>query len=75
MIEKCKTCPRYDHDNDRYRNKLWCIFSCEDFQTDQARKIFEYNRAVSGEEFDTKELYEHGKKVSGSGWKNEICER
>lgn len=36
---------------------------------DQSRRIFAYNRVVSGEEFDTTEMFEHGKKVVGSGWK------
>ena len=70
-IEKCRTCEKYDHVNKRMRNKLRCMVGCEEFKEDQTRKAFEYNRAVSGEEFDTKELYEHGNKIFGSGWKGE----
>lgn len=70
-IDKCNTCSRYDHKNNRMRNKLRCMIECEEFQLDQARRIFEYNRAVSGDNFDTEPIYEHGNQVFGSGWKNE----
>ena len=70
-IEKCNTCSEYDHKNDCMRNKLRCMFKCEDLKLFQARRAFEYNRAVSGDNFDTEPMYEHGKQVFGSGWKNE----
>jgi len=66
-IDKCKTCDRYDHSNMRQKNKLRCMFSCDELQTYQAKKAFQYNRAVSGDSFDTEVMYEHGKKVIGSG--------
>lgn len=69
-IEKCKSCDKFNHDKKCMKNKLRCMFKCEEYISDQSRKSFEYNRTVSGEEFDTKELYEHGKKVAGSGWKS-----
>lgn len=68
-IEKCKSCDRYNHDKMCMRNKLRCMFKCEEYIANQSRRIFAYNRAVSGEEFDTTEMFEHGKKVVGSGWK------
>jgi len=43
------------------------MFSCDELQTYQAKKAFQYNRAVSGDSFDTEVMYEHGKKVIGSG--------
>ena len=70
-IEKCKTCDKFDHENQKMRNKLRCMITCEELQKEQSRKAFEYNRAVSGDDFDTQELFEHGKKVFGSGWKVE----
>ncbi len=70
-IDKCNTCSRYDHKNNRMRNKLRCMFQCEEYILDQARRAFEYNRAVSGDDFDIKSIYEHGKQVFGSGWKND----
>lgn len=70
MIEKCKECKNWDIDDSKPKNKIKCVFSCDEYQEYQSRKIFEYNRAVSGDEFDTTELHEHGKKVYGSGWKN-----
>ena len=71
-IDKCNTCSEYDHKNDCMRNKLRCIFKREDLQLDQARKAFEYNRAISGDNSDTELIHEHGKQVFGSGWKNEL---
>lgn len=68
-IEKCRTCEKYDHTNKRMRNKLRCMVGCEEYIQDQSKKAFEYNRAVSGDKFDTEEIYEHGQKVFGSGWK------
>jgi hypothetical protein len=70
-IEKCDACSRYDHKNDRMKNKLKCMFQCEEYKLDQARRAFEYNRVVSGDNFDTEIMYEHGKQVFGSGCKNE----
>ena len=38
-IDKCGTCERYDHGNDRMRNELQCMFACEDliqYQTELA---------------------------------------
>ena len=70
-IEKCKSCEKYDHINHKMRNKLRCMFACEDYKLDQSIRILQYNRAVSGDEFDNETMYEHGKKVYGSGWKKE----
>jgi len=67
-IEKCKNCNRFNHEEGKMKNKLKCMFSCEDYILDQSTKAFEYNRSVSGEEFDKEIIYEHGKKVFGSGW-------
>ena len=66
--EKCKNCAKFDHEKQRMRNKLRCMFMCDEYEKVQSQKIFEYNRAVSDENFDTQELFEHGKKVFGSGW-------
>ena len=74
-IEKCKSCKKYDNINHKMKNKLRCMFYCEDYLEDQAKKILQYNRAVSGDEFDTEIIYEHGKKVYGSGWKEESEEK
>ena len=70
-IQKCKKCERYDETNHRMKNKLRCMLSCKEYQEDQSRRAFEYNRAVSGDSFDTETMYEHGKRVFGSGYKNE----
>lgn len=66
-IEKCITCERYDHEQGRMKNRLRCTFGCEDYKQKCASSAIAYNRAVSGEEYDYKVLYEHGKKVFGSG--------
>lgn len=68
MIEKCKGCNRFNSEKGVMRNKLWCMLGCEEYQKYQSRKAFEYNKSVSGEEFDTRVLYEHGNEVYGSGW-------
>lgn len=70
IIEKCKTCNKYNHKKDCIKNKLWCMFGCDDYMREMDRRIFEYNRTVSGDNFDTEVLHEHGKEVYGSGWKN-----
>lgn len=67
MIEKCKSCNRYDKEQDRMKNKLYCIFSCEEYKQEMAQRAIAYNRAVSGNNFDKEPIYEHGKKVFGSG--------
>lgn len=68
-IEKCKTCERYDHVNHKMMNKLRCMTGCDEYMLDQSIRAYNYNRVVSGENFDTEVMYEHGKKVFGSGWK------
>lgn len=70
-IEKCNTCSLFDTETNTTKNKLRCIFGCEEYKMEQARKIFEYNRSVSGDNFDTEVLYQHSTPVYGSGWKNE----
>ena len=67
MIEKCKSCNRYDKEQDRMKNKLFCMFNCEEYKQEMAQRAIAYNRAVSGEDFDKEPIYEHGKKVFGSG--------
>ncbi len=69
-INKCKSCVRYDHENYKMKNKLRCMFSCNEYMIYLKRKAIEYNRAVSSDDFDTNEIFEHGKKVVGSGWKD-----
>lgn len=71
-IEKCKTCERFNHSTGKFRNKLRCMVDCEEYQEYQSIKIFEYNRAVSDDGFDTEVMYEHNQEVFGSGWKNEF---
>ena len=71
FIEKCKTCTGYDPVNMRHRNGLMCTFGCEEQKQYASQKAIEWNRAVSGENFDNTELFEHGKKVYGSGRKGE----
>ena len=71
IIEKCNSCNRYDKEQDRMRNKLFCMFSCEEYKQEMAQRVIAYNRAVSGEDFDKEPIYEHGKKVFGSGVKME----
>ena len=71
-INECQRCPRYDKELGRQRNKLWCMLGCEPFIQEQMAKAYAYNRAVSGEDFDTEEIYEHGNKVFGSGLKKGI---
>ncbi len=68
-IEACKKCDKYDHEKHEMRNIQRCMFTCLEYQKEQERRMLEYNRAVSGDTFDTTPLYEHGKKVVGSGWK------
>lgn len=46
------------------------MFGYDDYMREMDRRIFEYNRTVSGDNFDTEVLHEHGKEVYGSGWKN-----
>lgn len=68
-IPKCENCERFDKVNMRMKNKLRCIFGgCDEYTEEATRRAFEYNKAVSGENFDTEEIYEHGNKVFGSGW-------
>ena len=69
--KKCIKCDKFNHEKQRMRNKLRCMFMCDEYEKVQSRKIYEYNRAVSGDDFDTQELFEHGKKVFGSGWKGQ----
>lgn len=66
-IDKCNDCPRYNKELGRQRNKLRCMVGCKPYIEYQEMKAIEYNRAVSGEDFDTEEIYEHGNKVLGSG--------
>ena len=68
-IEKCKMCERYNHEEDKMRNKLRCMVGCKEYMQHEAQKAYKYNRAVSGEEFDAEILYEHGSVVLGSGAK------
>jgi hypothetical protein len=70
-IEDCKKCDKYDHEKHKMRNIQRCMFTCLEYQKEQERRMFEYNRAVSGDSYDSTSLYEHGKKVVGSGWKHE----
>lgn len=68
-IEKCKTCERFNHSTGKFRNKLRCMVDCEEYREYQSIKMFEYNRAVSDDNFDTEVIYEHSQEVFGSGWK------
>ena len=68
-IEKCKTCDRYNHQEHRRKNKLRCMFTCDEYMEEMARRAMAYNIAVSGEDFGTHAEYEHGTKVFGSDWK------
>lgn len=68
-IEQCKSCDRYDHVNHKMKNKLKCMVGCDEYAIDQTRRIYEYNRAVSGEDFDTEPIYEHGNQVFWSGYR------
>jgi hypothetical protein len=70
-IKSCEKCNKYDHGNHKMRNKLRCMVVCFEYQKEQERRMLEYNRAVSGDSFNTTYMYEHGKMVVGSGWKNE----
>ena len=70
ITDKCKSCERYNHEQDRMKNKLWCMCNCDEYEKEMSQRMFEYNRSVSGEVFDNQEIYEHDKKVFGSGWKN-----
>jgi hypothetical protein len=70
-ILKCANCKRYNKEENRQRNKLFCTFKCDEYIQEMSRMAFEYNRAVSDGNFDTKKQYEHGKEVFGSGWKND----
>lgn len=67
LISKCKTCRYYDGKTDKPKNKLRCTFGCEEYIRDSAQRALAYNRAVSGDNFDCEEIYEHGKRVYGSG--------
>ena len=69
LISKCEYCKNYDHKNDKTKNKLRCMVSCDDLQQFQTQQAFEYNRAVSNGNFDTEKQYEHGKEIFGSGVK------
>ena len=48
-LEKCKTCSRWDHSNHRMRNKLYCMFSCDERIKHQSRIAAEYNASVERE--------------------------
>ena len=60
-LEKCKTCPRWDHNKHRMRNRLYCMLSCYERIKHQSRIAAEYNASVEREmrgkknEEDTKE--------------------
>ena len=66
ITEKCSNCSRYDTERNRQRNKLKCMFECEDYKREAANRAIEYNRTASGDDFDTREMCEHGAKVYGS---------
>ena len=71
-MDKCMSCSQYNKETNKPKNKLRCMLGCEPFIQEQMAKAYAYNRAVSGEDFDTEEMYEHGNKVFGSGLKKGI---
>lgn len=74
-IPKCANCKKYNHEENRQRNKLFCMFKCDEYMQELSQRAFEYNRAVSDSHFDTEKQYEHGKEAFGSGWKNDITNK
>ena len=48
-LEKCKTCPRWDHNKHRMRNRLYCMLSCYERIKHQSRIAAEYNASVERE--------------------------
>ena len=68
-IEKCEICDHYNHQEHRRKNKLRCMFMCDEYIEEMARRALAYNIAVSGKDFGTHAEYEHGTKVFGSDWK------
>lgn len=62
----CNGCDRYDDENDRMKNKLYCTFGCEEYRRISSARAYEYNKATSVGDF-TKAQFEHGNKVFGSG--------
>ena len=62
----CKGCDRYDEENDRMKNRIYCTFGCEEYRKISSMRAYEYNKATSIGNF-AEEQFEHGNKVFGSG--------
>lgn len=45
-IEKCESCSHYDHKRNRMRNRLHCLFSCEEYKTETNLQAIAFNKAV-----------------------------
>ena len=69
-IEKCAACPRYSIKEQRQRNRLYCVFCCEEYIEQASKNALKYNLNVSGKDFGVEPEYEHGNKVFGSGKEN-----
>ena len=74
-IEECATCPRYSAKEQRQRNRLYCVFCCEEYIEQASKNALKYNLSVSGEDFGIEAEYEHGNKVYGSGKENRWVKR
>lgn len=63
-VERCESCSRYDHKRDRMRNRLYCLFSCEEYKTETNLRAIAYNEAVVKEmekgEKNGKTIFESG---------------
>ena len=65
----CRGCEFYNEEADDTKNWIRCVFGCEDYIRLANAKAYAYNKAVSGDDFETEVIYEHGHKVYGSGSK------
>lgn len=66
----CKGCNKYDDENDRMKNRLYCTFGCEEYRRISTMRAYEYNKAISVGNF-TEAQFEHGNKIFGSGIEGE----
>lgn len=69
----CKGCNRYDEENDRMKNRIYCTFGCEEYRRISSERAYEYNKATSVGSF-TETQFEHGNKVFGTGIESEVEE-
>ena len=62
LIEKCKGCKNYNHEQSKARNKLRCMIDCSEFRNVMTIRAVEYNMIVSNGDIQESEM---GYKILG----------